>query len=114
VTVRLRLLGRGPKRKADRKRAAAAFVALHGDRAVVSGHDGPGDGQPEPGALDLLLPGDRGAVEALEDPFLVGRGNSDTGVGDREHDLVSFHPEPELDLPSVRGELHGVGQKVGE
>jgi hypothetical protein len=116
--VRLWLLGidggHRPERKADGKRASATFVALNRDRAVVRGHDGPGDGQPQPGALDLLLPGDRGAVEALEDPLLVGRGDADTSVGDSEHYLIPFHPEPDLDPPSVRGELDGIGQKVGE
>ncbi len=113
-----RLLGTGgghrPERKADRKRAAAAFVAVHGDRAVVCFHDGLGDGQPQPGALDRLSRGDRGAEEALEDPLPVGRGDAGTGVGDSEHDLVSFPPEPDLDPPAIRGELHGIGQEVAE
>jgi len=80
----------------------------------VGGHDGLGDGQPQPGALDRLSLGDRGAEEALEDPLPVRDGDADTGVGHREHGLGAFRPEPDLDLPAIRGELKRIGQEVTE
>ena len=90
------------------------FVALDCDRAVVCRHDGLGDGEAQPGALDRLSLGGRGAEKALEDPLPVGHGDADTGVGDCEDGLISFSPEPDLDLPAIGGELHGIGQEVAE
>jgi hypothetical protein len=80
----------------------------------VGGHDGLGDGEPQSGALDRLPLGGGGPEEALEDPVPVGDGDAHTGVGDREHGLVAFRSEPDLDFPALRGELQGIGQEVAE
>ncbi len=77
-------------------------------------HDGLGDGQPQPGARDGLLGGGCGAEEAVVDPALVGGGDADAGVGDGEHRLAAPGRELDLDLPTVRRELHRVGDEAAE
>ena len=88
------------------------LVAAHGDAALVRVDDRLGDSEPEAAARDHPLGGGLGAEEPLEDPLLVGGPDADAGVRDAQHRIVSLDGQGDLDLPALRGELHGVGDEV--
>ena len=71
----------GGQRQDDTEGRAAARGRLYGDRAAVRGDQRGHDGQPEAGAAGLPGPGLVRAVEALEDPIGLLRGQPRAVVG---------------------------------
>src|SRR5215475_15787948 len=73
----------------------------------------PGQGQSEPGSLDLLvccayLP------ELIEDRLLILRGDAHAGVGDGDLGHAVAHGAAHVDPAALRRELEGVGEQVQE
>ena len=73
----------------DGERAAASEGGLHVDPAVVAGHDGRRDRQPEPDALDRQRVRVGRAEEPVEEVRLVLQRDPQPGVGDPEDRLVA-------------------------
>src|SRR4030095_2181784 len=99
------------ERQRERERRALADLTLHPDPTAVQLDELARQGEPEPGALCLLL-GAPDLPELLEHRVLVLGGDADAGVDHRYFSFllaprgVDIYPAP------VGGELHGVGQQV--
>src|SRR5260370_705409 len=71
-----------------------------------------GDGKSQAGAADFAGAGDIDAVEALEDAGLVGAGDADAGVGNREGDFGVVSGSADGNLATGGGVLHGVVEEI--
>ena len=69
------------------KSRALADFAVDPDAAAVDLNEMLGDGETKAGAAGFARARGIDAIEALENPRLVGLGNADTGVGDRKNDV---------------------------
>src|SRR3954470_7480956 len=79
-------------RKLEPEPRAAALDALEAHAALVGLDDLAREGEPEAGAADRALRRPWGAVEALEDPLLLGARDAEAVVADGDADDVVAHP----------------------
>lgn len=92
--------------------AAAAQLGLHPHVPAVQLRDPARDGQPQAGARDAQGVEVAGAVEGVEEVGLVGAGDPDPGVGDRDRGPLAVPAHDHLDPPAGPGVLHGVAADV--
>src|SRR5262249_27813443 len=90
-----------------------AYLALHPDPSAMQLNELPGQGQPEPGPLDLLvrrpdLP------ELLEDRLLVLRCDAYASIGDGDLCHAIVHRGADVDPAALQRELKGIGEQVQE
>src|SRR5262249_15658870 len=94
-----------------RERRARAQLALHPDLPAVGFPKLPTQGEPQPCAPDTL--GCRPhPAELLKDLLLIFWGNADPGVADGDlHESIFWHC-PDINTPTVGGELDRIRQQV--
>src|SRR5262250_1302213 len=73
----------------------------------------PGQGQPEPGSLDLLVCRSH-LPELLEDRLLILRRDAHAGVGYGDLGHAVVHRGAHVDPPALGCELESVGEEVQE
>src|SRR5215831_12947929 len=95
----------------DRKRRSAARLRLERESPAVMGDDIATDGQPEPCALWLAGQRIADLLELLEDPLLIGGGDADAGVCNRNVHLLGMDGCTQRHT-SRGGELHRVIEQV--
>src|SRR5215831_20280076 len=100
-------------RQRESERRSLAHLALHPDPSPMQLNELPGQGQPEPGPLDLLV---RHAhlPELLEDRLLILWRDAHTGVGDGNLGHAVVHRGAYVDPAALWRELEGVGEQVQE
>src|SRR5689334_11743721 len=86
--------------------------ALDPDSSAMSFDEMLGDRKAQAGAADFARTCNIDAVEALKDAGLVRPGNADSGVRDRESNLISVGGGGNHDLTSGRRVLDGVVEQV--
>ena len=70
-----------------------------------------GQGEPEPGALDL--PGEPGALlERVEDALAVLGRHAHPRVGHQHDEVLTTYGGADVHAPALGGELHRVGQQI--
>src|SRR5262245_30219196 len=94
-------------RNRERERRTHPELALHPDPAPVQLDELPTEGQPQPGALHLLLRPPH-LPELLEHRLLILRRDTDAGVADRDLDQPVLWHCSDLDPPILRCELDRV------
>lgn len=92
--------------------APAAQLGLHTDVAPVQPGDPARDRQPQAGARDAQGVEVARAVEGVEQVGLVGGGDADAGVGDRDRGHVPVAAHDHLHPAPGAGVLHGVAADV--
>ena len=114
----LRPHGRHGKIQLAPENGALARLALHPDLAAHHQDKLADNGQPQAGAAILSGGGAVGLGKALEQVFLLFRGNADAGIThfNAQHHPGSKggqtpHPNPHL---ALMGELDGVGHEIGQ
>src|SRR5262245_56256567 len=98
-------------RNRERERRTHPELALHPDPAPVQLDELPTEGQPQPGALHLLLRRPH-LPELLEHRFLILRRDADAGVADRDLDQTVLWHRAHLDAPALRRELDRIRQQI--
>src|SRR5262249_22936793 len=103
-------LARGQR---EGERRSLARLTLHPDPPAMQLNKLPGQGQPEPGPLDLLV---RGAhlPKLLEDRLLVLWCDAHASVGDGDLGRAIIHRATHVDPTTLRRELEGIGEQVQE
>src|ERR1700730_5681143 len=98
-------------REREGERRAGPQLTLHPDPSAVELDELPGEGQPEPRALNLLLCRPD-LSKLLEDRLLVLRRDAYPGVRDSNLGDLVMHPDADVNPAPLWGELQGVGQEV--
>src|SRR5262245_46451226 len=98
------------QRNLDFEAGPFAWSAVEMDRAAVELQRLLHDREPQPGARDVANVAR--AMEGLEYPRLVLRGNADTRVADLERSLAVHDAHLEVDLAALRRILDGVGNEI--
>ena len=70
------------------------------------------DGQTESLPTGFAVARRLGHIEALENLFLVFPVDADAVIGHSQHRLVTFLMDLDMDIPLLRRELDGIGQKI--
>src|SRR5207253_1234049 len=91
---------------------AGGSVRFDPDSAVDPAYELPADVEAEPGAADAAAHVRIEAVELLEDPPLLARGDTEAGVRDREADVAVVRLERDLDRTTLRRILDRVLDQV--
>src|SRR5688572_5903858 len=99
-------------RKRERKTTSLADLALHGNRAAMRLDEALGNSKAEARALVSFCRS--GLVKLLKDRFKLVRGNSDTGVSDRDIRERGVTPGGDGDLSTAWSELQSVTREVIE
>src|SRR5512138_1342634 len=107
LAVRLRCM----QGELDDERSAGARLALDADGAAVGGDDPPDDVEAESEAAEVA-DGD-GALEALEDPRLIGLGDAHAVIADDEQRAVAQAAHDDVN-GGPGAVLERVGQEVDE
>ena len=85
---------------------------LNPEASTVGLHDMAGDGEPQAGATGFAGACGIYPVEALENSRLLCLGDSNTGVGDRDHDVAIRAGRRNLNLPASGRVLQGVVEEI--
>src|SRR5512143_3097604 len=97
--------------KGEEEGAPVSGLALHPDAAMVGLDDALDDGEPQPGAQALRLPG---LPEALEEVRQILGGNSAARVAHPEQHVAFSDGRPDDETAARAGELEGVADQVLE
>src|SRR4029453_18074004 len=98
-------------RDREREHRAHAHLARDPDSPPVQLDELATEGEPQPGALHLLL-GRPDLPKLLEHRLLILRGDANPGIADRDLDQPVLWRGRNLDPPTLRRERDGVGQQV--
>ena len=101
-------------RELDEEGRALAELRLDPDLPVHPAHELAADVEAEAGAADAAGHVGIEAVELLEDPPVLGRGDAEPGVGDREADRAVAVRDRERDRPALGRVLDRVVDEVDE
>src|SRR5262245_12278402 len=98
-------------RNRERKRRTQPQLALHPDPAPVQLDELPTEGQPQPGALDLLI-GCSDLPKFFEHRVLILWRDANTRVGDRHFDHAVSRYCVNVDAAPLRRELDRVREEI--
>src|SRR5215510_7729040 len=98
-------------RDRERERRARAQLALDPDSSAVQLDELPAQGEPEPGALYLLVSRPH-LTELLEHRLLILGGDADAGIADGDFDQSVLCYSYDLDASAFGRELDGIRQQV--
>src|SRR4051812_11622569 len=99
-------------RDLDVEGRSGAAVGFDPDAALDAAHELAADVEAEAGAADAAAHVGVEAVELLEDPPLLARGDPEAGVRDREADVAFARLERDVDRAAVGRVLDGVLDQV--